>query len=152
MPLTTSHTQYDELARRLVNEACAGKHTLVERACEIELLFERLESAISAVVGTIGFRAVATRAVHLVRASYPWISTTASTPAAKREELPLMRGLAEIMEGEGAAVAEEAAVALLGKIIGLLAAFIGADLTLRLVHRATPALEPGPSSQEESDK
>ena len=152
--MTPTHTPYDELARRLLAEAYAGKHTSVEQAREIESLFERLEAAISALVGTIGFRAVATRAMHLTRASHPWLSPPRSTAIAKREELSLMRGMAEIIEREGAAVAEEAAITFLGKIISLLADFIGADLTLRLVRRATPPseLEPGPSSQEESDK
>ena len=127
---------YADLARQFTAQACATKQTPVDQALGLQAMFARLDSVMSAVVGDMGFRTVAARATHLARQSYPWISSGVTDGNASGKEFLLMGGILQTIEREGIAIAEEETAVVLQHIMILLADFIGADLTLRLVNGA----------------
>lgn len=118
------------LAQEIIDRETAGREAPAEVAQALEGVFQRLYQLMSTLVGHVGFAYVMSRADHLTKAAGP----------ALRWELQVTTtgtivGLAEHIEREGAAQVVTYAVDLLANVIALLCAFIGDDLTFRLVGR-----------------
>ena len=85
-------------------------------------------------MGNAGFRALLSRALALANAEVPWlraVQVKADGSLEGLEELHAQLDPDEIFEGR---------VVLLAQLLGLLVAFIGENLTLRLVREVWPKL------------
>jgi len=95
---------------------------------------EKLQPHLATLMGTFGFRSLLSRALALASAEVPWLGTVeikANGSLPGLEELAAKVAPADIIEGR---------IVLLTQLLGLLVAFIGANLTLHLVHEAWPNL------------
>ena len=95
---------------------------------------EKLRPHLATLMGTFGFRSLLSRALALASAEVSWLGTVevnADGSLPRWEELAAKIAPADIIEGR---------VVLLTQLLGLLVAFIGANLTLHLVHEAWPNL------------
>ena len=93
---------------------------------------EQLRPHLTTLMGNGGFRALLSRALALASAEVPWLRAVhvkADGTLEGVEELHAQLGADEFFEGR---------VVLLAQLIGLLVAFIGANLTLRLVREVWP--------------
>ena len=98
------------------------------------LVCEKLRSHMTTLMGKTGFRALLTRSLVLGAAEVPWLATiTVGADGA-------WRGLEESDGVDDPARAAEGGVVLLARLLGLLTAFIGGDLTLRLIREIWPEL------------
>ena len=98
------------------------------------LVGEKLRPHLAALMGNVGFRALLSRALALANAEVPWLRAVrvkADGSFEGLDELGAHVDLDEIFEGR---------VVLLAQLLGLLVAFIGEDLTLRLVREVWPKL------------
>ena len=96
--------------------------------------YAELARVSAVLIGTVGFDVLASRAVHLARPEYPRLADTADqrTPeGAFAVVLRCVQGLDPVSGGECAA-------AVLGRLAGLLVAFVGEGLTWRLLREAWP--------------
>jgi hypothetical protein len=123
--------QIRALARQIIARESAGRDTPLELAQGLEGAFGRLHKLTSSLVGTVGFGAVMSRAIHVTKASRPFLSTA----ELEVSDTLRIKGFDEIIEREGAARVTACAADLLGNVLSLLCAFIGEDLTFRLVRR-----------------
>jgi len=122
------------LAERLIAyERTQNKITKTKTPPEISV-FDRLRPQLATLMGNAGFRAILTRALVL-----------------SHEEVPWLRAMHVIADGTLVHVDERQAhgnrrkiaagnVVLLAQLLGLLAVFIGDDLTLHLVRETWPKL------------
>jgi hypothetical protein len=85
-------------------------------------------------MGNIGFRALLSRALVLASAELPWLS------AARVEAGGVLQGLGKAQAQLGPDELIEGEVVLLAQLIGLLVAFIGENLTLRLAREIWPKI------------
>jgi hypothetical protein len=95
---------------------------------------EKLRPHLAVLMGTFGFRALLARALALASAEVPWLRTVeVKTDGAlpRLDELATPVAPRELAEGR---------VELLTQLLGLLVAFIGENLTRRLVQEAWPKL------------
>jgi hypothetical protein len=93
---------------------------------------ERLRPHLAALMGNGGFRALLSRALALANAEVPWLRAVhvkADGSLEGLEELRAQLSPAELFDGR---------VVLLAQLLGLLEAFIGEDLTSRLVRDIWP--------------
>jgi hypothetical protein len=121
-----------DLARRLLaDEAAVDKTSLTPESTTLRV-YEKLRRSLTALAGAAGFRSLASRALTLAKAKAPDLSTM---QVAEDGSLKLL-GEAEPesdkrQNGEGGVV-------LLNELLGLLHAFIGEALTLRLLQEVWP--------------
>ena len=95
---------------------------------------EKLRPHLMTVIGNTGFRALLSRALALANAEVPWLRAVHVKSDGSLEgldELEAQVDPEEIFQGR---------VVLLAQLLGLLVAFIGEDLTLRLVREVWPKL------------
>jgi hypothetical protein len=95
-------------------------------------VFEKLRPQLAALMGNGGFQALLSRALVLARAEVPWLrSVHVKTDGvlAGLEDIHAQLSMDAMFVGQ---------VALLAQLLGLLAAFIGENLTLRLMCEAWP--------------
>ncbi|WP_437623845.1 hypothetical protein [Sorangium sp. So ce1151] len=137
--MSTPDERARALSRRIIEHEIAGREAPADIAQGIEGAFRRFYLVMSTVIGPAGFQAVLTRAVHLTRRSCPGFNACDVTCG----DTVVVRGMAELVEREGAAQASAAAVVLLDNIITLLGNFIGEDLTFRLLRRGWTGLSDG---------
>jgi hypothetical protein len=101
------------------------------------LVGEKLRPHLAPLMGNVGFRALLSRALALANAEVPWLRAVhvkaADGSFQGLDELGAQVDPDEIFEGR---------VVLLAQLLGLLVAFIGEDLTLRLVREVWPKLPP----------
>ncbi len=99
------------------------------RACE------RLRPQLAILMGTMGFRALLSRALALATVEVPWLHATHVDTA----------GTIVFLDGREAPVdsgaLDEGGVVLLAQLVGLLVAFIGPSLTSQLLCEAWPTLQ-----------
>jgi hypothetical protein len=123
-----------DFAERLIayeTRANNPSKTKTPAAC---LVSEKLRPHLSTLMGNLGFRALLSRALVLANADVPWlraVHVNAEGSFEGLDELGAQVDPDEIFEG---------CVVLLARLLGLLVAFIGEDLTLRLVREAWPKL------------
>ncbi len=95
---------------------------------------EKLRPHFAALMGSVGFRALLTRALSLAAADVSWLRAVQVTADGGCEELAPAEGQPDpekIAEGR---------VAVLAQLLGLMVAFIGEGLTLRLLSEVWPGL------------
>ena len=98
------------------------------------LVGEKLRPQLAALMGNVGFCALISRALALTSAEVPWLRTVHVKTDGSFEGLDEFGAQVdpdEIFEGR---------VVLLAQLLGLLVAFIGENLTLRLVREVWPKL------------
>src|SRR5450759_1221283 len=94
------------------------------------LVGEKLRPQLATLMGNVGFRALLSRALALANAEAPWLRAVHVNTDGSFQGLDEL-GPDEIFEGR---------VVLLAQLLGLLVAFIGELLTLRLVRDVWPKL------------
>jgi len=112
---------------------------------------EKLRPTLSMLVGNAGFRTLLARALTLATAEIPWlrgVKVNADGALEGWEEPYVQLGPDKFLEGR---------VVLLAQLLGLLVAFIGESLTVRLVREVWPKLtisdlnlEKGEENEEDS--
>ena len=108
-----------------------SSETKTPTAC---LVGEKLRPHLAALLGNVGFRALLSRALALANTDIPWLRAVhvkADGSFEGLDELEAQVDPEEIFEG---------CVVLLAQLLGLLAAFIGENLTLHLVRDVWPKL------------
>jgi hypothetical protein len=95
-------------------------------------VFDKLRPHLATLMGTGGFCALFSRALALATAEVPGLCTVRVRADGSLE------GLAELHSRLGADKFFEGRVILLAQLLGLLMAFIGENLTLRLVREVCP--------------
>jgi hypothetical protein len=110
-------------------EAAAGKPPEAEEGCQA---CEKLRHSLSALVGVAGFRSLLSRALTLARAEVPWLNAVTVKADGSLE------GLGSPGTKQDRDKAGRGGVVLLARLLGLLEAFIGQALTLRLVRDIWP--------------
>lgn len=132
-----------DLAERLITyEARGRKKSNGENSAAFGVC-EKLRPHFATVMGTAGFRTLLSRALTLATGQVPWLSAVqvkADGTLEGLEELRPQLAPEEIAEGR---------VALLAQLLGLLVAFIGESMTVRLVREVWPQL---PVNDSESGK
>ena len=123
-----------DVAQRLIAYEAKGKTSPKAKNQLAVLVNERLRPHLAALMGSVGFRALLSRALALAYAELPWLHAVhvkADGSLEGLDELKAHVGSDEILEG---------CVVLLAQFLGLLVTFIGEDLTLRLVRESWPKL------------
>lgn len=95
---------------------------------------DKLRPHLSMLMGRGGFQALLARALVLAAAEAPWLTAVQVVADGELDGLATAHaklGVAEFSEGE---------VVLLAQLLGLLVAFIGPALTLRLINQIWPQL------------
>ena len=101
---------------------------------------------LATLLGDLGFRALLSRALALANADVPWLRAVHVNAEGSFEGLDALDTQVEpdeIFEG---------CVVLLAQLLGLLVAFIGEDLTLRLVREVWPKLPLGNLDADKRDQ
>ena len=108
-----------------------SSETKTPAAC---LVGEKLRPHLATLMGNVGFRALLSRALALANTDVPWLRAVhvkADGSLEGLDELEAQVDPDEIFEG---------CVVLLAQLLGLLVAFIGENLTLRMVREVWPKL------------
>lgn len=110
------------------------------------LVCETLRPHLTTLMGNAGFLALLSRARALANADVPWLATVQGHPDSSLE------GLDELEGKIGAKEITHGSVVLIAQLLGLLVAFIGESLAMRLVEEAWPKvrlddLQPGKGSK-----
>lgn len=130
-----SHQMRSVAKRLMAHEAPARGHSETKIPAAFPVT-DRLRSHLSALMGLGGFRALLSRAIVLTIAEVPWLRTVevkADGTLEGMEALHAQLGPAEFLEGS---------VILLAQLLGLLVAFIGPNLTSRLIGEIWPQIPP----------
>jgi len=108
-------------------------------AAAAERVFSRLGGRLAGLFGVAGYRALLTRALVLARAEVAGLALVTVDAQAAGD----LRGLAEFAaaQGDEPAVAADGFTAIFAHVIDLLTAFIGVQLTVRLVRESWPDIE-----------
>ena len=122
------------LAERLIaHETTENKSSETKNPAAF-LVGEKLRPQLATLMGNVGFRALLSRSLALTNAEVPWlraVHVNADGSFEGLDELGAQVDSDDIFEGR---------VVLLAQLLGLLVAFIGEDLTLRLVREVWPKL------------
>jgi hypothetical protein len=121
-----------EFAERLITHEMGGHESSETKISTAWLVSEKLRPRLAIFMGAVGFQALLFRALMLANAEVPWLSAVHVKADGSLEgpnELGAQVAPDEILEG---------CVVLLAQLLGLLVAFIGEDLTLRLVREVWP--------------
>ena len=98
------------------------------------LVIEKLRPRLATLMGNIGFRALLARTLALANADFPWLR------AVHVKTEGSLAGLDELGAQVDPDDISKGCAVLLAEMLGLLVAFIGEDLTLRLVRDVWPNL------------
>jgi len=123
-----------EFAERLIVYEATGSKSSEPNAPAAFLIGEKLRPQLAALMGSTGFAALLSRALVLAIPEVPWLSAShikADGSFEGLDEPGAQVAPAEIFEGK---------VVLTAQLLGLLVAFIGEGLTVRLVREVWPKL------------
>ncbi len=123
-----------DFAERLIGHETRknkSSETKTPAACRVA---EKLRPHLATLMGNLGFRALLSRALALANAEVPWLRAVHVNADGSLE------GLGELATQVDPDEIFEGCVVLLAQLLGLLVAFIGKDLTLRLVREVWPKL------------
>jgi hypothetical protein len=121
-----------EFAKRLVFSGATGDKSAKAETPNAFSLCEELRPSLATLMGNGGFRALLSRALVLASAEVPWLRSLHVKPDGALE------GLDQLPPQLRSDSRSEGVVVLLAQLLGLLVAFIGANLTLRLVSEVWP--------------
>jgi hypothetical protein len=123
-----------DFAERLIAYETNSNKSSETKTAVVFLVGEKLRLHLTALMGNVGFRALLSRALVLANAEAPWlyaVHVKADGSFGGLDELGAQVGPEKIAEGS---------VVLLAQSLGLLVAFIGGSLTLRLVREMWPKI------------
>jgi hypothetical protein len=124
--------QMRNLAKRLIADEARGNNPSVTTPPADFNTSEKLRPTLATLMGSGGFHALLSRALTLAQAEVPWlrrVQVKADGTVERVEELHAHLDPEDLFEGR---------VVLLAQVLGLLGAFIGEDLTVRLVRDVWP--------------
>ena len=124
--------QMRSFAKRLIALEANGEKSAKATKRDMFGVCEKLRPQLVPLMGTGGFRALLSRALALAGAEVPWlraVQVKGDGVVERLEGLPKQPDLDAMLEGK---------VVLLAHLLGLLVAFIGENLTLRLVREVWP--------------
>ena len=123
-----------KLAARLIAGEAKGKGSPQGSSPAVSRVCEKLRPHLATLMGKAGFRAVLARALAVTSAEVPWLATLhVNTDGA-------LEGWDNVEPSATSKVLTESGVLLVAQLLGLLVAFIGENLTLRLVRDVWPQL------------
>jgi len=122
------------LARLLLAHEAGERRDAEALANAAEQVFDKLRLLLSKLLGPDGFRVLLRRAVTLARSAFPWLEDVPAQSDGFFKGLAAARADGSIADAE----ALEGMTAVLAYFLGLLDAFIGPDLTLRLLRGVWP--------------
>jgi len=123
-----------DCAQRLIACEATGTKSTDPKSPSIFLVCEKVRPHLATLMGNAGFRALLSRALALASAQVPALKALHVKPDGSLDGMDKFETHAdsgEMLEG---------AVVLLAELLGLLAAFIGENLTLQLVREVWPKL------------
>jgi hypothetical protein len=121
-------------ARRLVAYEARGNKFAKTKAPAAFHVCETFRPHLSTLMGNAGFRALLSRALALANQEAPWLRAVHVNPNGA------LTGLDDVEAQVAAGQLAEGGVLLLAELLGLLVAFIGEILTLRMVREVWPKL------------
>ncbi len=124
-----------DLARWLLEEELSGRQGPYALAEAAERACQKLSGRVATLVTTTGYGALFARALFLTRADFPFLSSVQAGAVPEN----CFDGLRDGVSGVAGAELRDGLAAVLAGVIGLLATFIGDDLTVRLVRDVWPA-------------
>lgn len=130
------------LASQLIEQELRHRTAPQELGAALERCYQRLYGALVNLVGEAGFQALMSRAAHITGSEFDWLEEALS-PASASAAIKELHELARVKE---APLSVAGMTVLLANVFELLCAFIGEELTLRLVRRTwteVEAPEPG---------
>jgi hypothetical protein len=128
-----------ELARWLLAREMDDPLQPTDLAAAAEAVFGKLSRRVARLVTFVACQALLARALHLARREFPFLEDVRPGPSPD----VCLEGLAERVRGVEHAHASEGLAAVLANVLGLLATFIGEEITLRLVRDAWPDAQLG---------
>ena len=131
-PMSRATSQMRSFAKRLITDEALGNRFTKPGNPDVFSACERLRPPLAALMGNGGFQALQSRALALSGAAIPWMG------ALHVKSDGSLGGLEEIRGQLSADAFLAGRVELLAQLLGLLVAFIGEDLTLRLVREVWP--------------
>lgn len=136
------------LALRLLERETGPRPGAEEVAAGAGAVCRKLSEHIQPLVGPTGFFTLLARALYLARPDFPLLDGVTSDASSESG----LEGLATRARGREPDEVRAAVTAVFAHFLGLVAHFIGEDLTVRIVSRAWPDLPPGtPESAFEGD-
>ncbi|MDP3073818.1 MAG: hypothetical protein Q8N18_26270 [Opitutaceae bacterium] len=120
------------LAKDLMATEGSGDESSETKSQAAFRVCEKLRPHLATLMGNSGYWAHLSRALALAKAEVPWLRTVRVKADGAFE------GLEELQAQVGADVFFEGGVVLVAQVLGLLVAFVGEDLTLRMVRDAWP--------------
>lgn len=141
--MTSGHARDPVFRRMLAREAGTGANAPVIAAAARRLC-ERLSERLTPLIGDAGVAAICSRSLHLVQRRLPGLALIGPSDQRDAPFAHLERSL----EQQEAAVATDAAIAVLATASELLASFIGDSLTTRLLCEAWPDDFAGDTTEE----
>src|ERR1035437_10142228 len=130
-----------EFAERLIDYEAREQYSETKSPAA-SLVCEKLRPHLATLLGTAGFRSLFSRALALANTKVPWLRAAHVKVDGCLEELD-----EAATQVEPAEVAE-GGVILITELLGLLLAFIGESLTVRMVHEIWPKLSLKDRSEE----
>jgi hypothetical protein len=128
--------QLREFAKRLILHEAQGRGNSTTKRSTVFPVMEKLRPQLTTLMGRVGFYALLSRACKMAGAEYPWLLKL------KIKEDGSFDGLHELESKVKTGQIFEGKIALIAHLFGLLLAFIGEKLTLRLVQEIWPKLPP----------
>jgi hypothetical protein len=123
-----------DFAERLIAYEMRGKASSAAKTPAAFLASAKLRPSLATLMGNAGFHALLSRALALASAEVPWLRAVHAKADGSFE------GLHELGGQRTPDEIVDAGIVVLAQLLGLLVAFIGEDLTLRLVREVWPKL------------
>ncbi len=130
--MSRANPKIRNFAERLVVFEAAGPETFGTKVPTAFEGYEKLRPQLVTLMGNGGYRALLSRALALAKAEVPRLQTV------RVNEDGALEGLAELHAQLKPDEFLESSVILLTQMLGLMVAFIGENLTLRLMHEVWP--------------
>jgi len=123
-----------DFAERLIAYETKGNKSPKTKTAAVFAVGEKLRLHLTALMGKVGFHTLLSRALVLANAEAPWLH------AVHVKADGCFGGLDELGGQVSPEKIAEGSVVLLAQLLGLLVAFIGGSLTLRLVREIWPEI------------
>jgi hypothetical protein len=132
--VTRDSSQLRTIAKQLMDAETSGMTSAEVDGLSTFRVVDELRPHLSMLMGRGGFQALLARALVLARADVSWLSRLRSIADGDLD------GLTDARSTIDAADFREGEIAVLVRLLGLLVAFIGPALTLRLINQLWPQL------------
>jgi hypothetical protein len=126
--------QVRDFAERLIAYETRGNQSSATKIPATFHVCEKLGQHLSILTGNAGFRALLSRALALANSEVPWLRAVQVKADGSLDGLEELRAQPQLDPDEFL----EGQIVLLTQLLGLLVAFIGANLTVSLVREAWP--------------